>query len=361
METMLERQYVRMRLLRALYESVNGDRTLSVDPAELGDELGLQRDEVDRALLHLRDAGLVTRPALRRLSLTHEGAKRIEEAYIRAEKSIDLNPEQVDLVRRIKDACLQTGVYTWRLRGNELIAGPPEPLATSEPGIPVISGVPGAATVYEALERSGYIDTRPLSGPTQLGIAAETMEITARRKALVFGEAVLEDLVSQDHIGAADAVAHKPRRPPSGRVFIVHGHDEEALHKVARAVEKAGLIAVILREQPNEGRTVIEKFEDYSEVSYAVVLLTPDDLGKAKDGSDLRGRARQNVIFELGFFVGKLGRDRVCALHKGGTEILSDYQGVLWVALDQEDWYVKLGRELMAAGLPVELAKLTGL
>ena len=100
------------------------------------------------------------------------------------------------------------------------------------------------------------------------------------------------------------------------RIFIVHGHDEGIKHSVARFVEKFGLEAVILSEQPSSGKTIIEKFEAYSEVGYAIVLLTPDDLtfSVEKQGID-RERARQNVIFELGYFYGKLGRGKVCLIH----------------------------------------------
>lgn len=146
----------------------------------------------------------------------------------------------------------------------------------------------------------------------------------------------------------------------SKRVFLVHGHDEEAKQSVARRLEKLELEAIILHEQPSQGRTVIEKFEDYADVSLAVVLLTPDDMGAAKDDIDnLRPRARQNVLFELGFFVGSLGRQRVCALHKGNVEIPSDFVGVLWVQMDPEDaWRLILAREMKAAGLDVDLNKL---
>jgi len=146
----------------------------------------------------------------------------------------------------------------------------------------------------------------------------------------------------------------------SKQVFIVHGHDEAAKESVARLLEKLELDPIILHEQPNRGRTVIEKFEDYSDVGFAVVLLTPDDVGAAReDAKNLKPRARQNVLFELGFFIGKLGRERVCALHKGNVEILSDFSGVLWTALDEEGaWRLKLGKEIRAAGLDVDLNRL---
>jgi predicted nucleotide-binding protein len=144
------------------------------------------------------------------------------------------------------------------------------------------------------------------------------------------------------------------------RVFVVHGHDEEAKQAVARCIEKLGLEAVILHEQPNQGRTIIEKFEDYAGVGFAVVLLTPDDVGAARaDQANLRPRARQNVVLELGFFIGRLGRQRVCALHRGDVELPSDLSGVLWLDLDRAGaWRLRLAREMKEAGLDVDLNRL---
>lgn len=100
----------------------------------------------------------------------------------------------------------------------------------------------------------------------------------------------------------------------STKVFIVHGHDRAVKESTIRFVEKLGLTPVVLDESPNKGRTIIEKFEDLAaDVVFAIVLFTPDDVGgKAARGTKLQRRARQNVVFELGFFVGRLGRDRVC-------------------------------------------------
>ncbi len=114
----------------------------------------------------------------------------------------------------------------------------------------------------------------------------------------------------------------------------------------------------MLREQANEGRTIVEKFEAYSDVGFAVVLLTDDDLGGAKTvaPSNYSARARQNVIFELGFFNGRLGRKRVCALYRPGVEIPSDYAGVLYIALDDAGaWKLQLAKELRAAGFSVDM------
>jgi len=149
-------------------------------------------------------------------------------------------------------------------------------------------------------------------------------------------------------------------RASGGNVFVVHGHDEAAKQSVARFIEKLGLRAIILHEQPSKGRTIIEKFEDYSDVGYAVVLLTADDIcapqGKPEE---TQPRPRQNVVFELGFFVGKLGRDRVCVLYEEGVEIPSDYQGVIFEKLDAAGaWRLKVGKEMKEAGMDVDLNKL---
>lgn len=149
----------------------------------------------------------------------------------------------------------------------------------------------------------------------------------------------------------------------SKKVFVVHGHDEEAKALAARFLEKLKLEPVVLHEQASSGRTIIEKFEVYTgDVGFAVILLTPDDVGSsAKDTSACKPRARQNVIMELGYFMGKLGRARVCALHKGGVELPSDYQGVIYIEMDPAGaWKQKLAQELVEAKLPIELAGLLG-
>lgn len=142
------------------------------------------------------------------------------------------------------------------------------------------------------------------------------------------------------------------------KIFLVHGQNEQSVHEAARFIEKLEQSVVILREQPNQGRTIIEKFEEYADVGYAVVLLTADDKGGNASCShdQLQSRARQNVIFELGYFIGRLGRNRVCALYHAGVEIPSDYAGVLYVELDEKGaWRLQLAREFRAAGLNVDM------
>ncbi len=150
--------------------------------------------------------------------------------------------------------------------------------------------------------------------------------------------------------------------PPSAvqdsrRVFLVHGHDEEAKQSVARFLEKLELEPVILQEQPNKGRTVIEKFEAHADVAFAVILLTPDDIGYPREHDDQkRPRVRQNVILELGYFIGRLSRSRVCALSKGSVEIPSDIHGVVYVPMDEGGgWKLKLATELKQAGIDIDL------
>ncbi|GJL55590.1 MAG: hypothetical protein NPIRA02_27220 [Nitrospirales bacterium] len=139
------------------------------------------------------------------------------------------------------------------------------------------------------------------------------------------------------------------------RVFVVHGHDSGIKDSVCRFLEKISLNAVVLHDQPNEGLTIVEKFERHSDVAFAVVLLTPDDLGAlATDPEHRRPRARQNVVLELGYFLGRLGRGKVCALYKGNIETPSDVDGVVYVKLDEDGaWRNALARELDNAGLPI--------
>jgi len=147
---------------------------------------------------------------------------------------------------------------------------------------------------------------------------------------------------------------------PSNKVFIVHGHDQAPKEAVARYLTRLGFEPIILHEQPSRGRTIIEKIEVHSDVAFAVVLLTADDYGGVR-GSETqpRPRARQNVLIELGYFVGLLGRAHVCALKAGEVEVPSDFDGVIYVTYDSGGaWKTTLGQELRAAGFEVDLNKL---
>jgi predicted nucleotide-binding protein len=147
-----------------------------------------------------------------------------------------------------------------------------------------------------------------------------------------------------------------PALPANRQVFLVHGHDEVMKQTVARYLEKLDLDPIILHEKPDKGRTIIQKFEDHADVAFAIVLLTPDDLGRLRGADQGELRARQNVILELGYFIGRLGRDRVCALKGGGVIEPSDLHGVLYVPFDDYGaWKLLLARELRAAQIDIDL------
>lgn len=149
----------------------------------------------------------------------------------------------------------------------------------------------------------------------------------------------------------------------SNQIFIVHGHDEEMKQYVARIITRLELDPIILHEKPNQGRTIIEKITDYSNVSFAVILLSPDDIARKRNDSPdvVKSRARQNVVLELGYFLGKLGRNRVIALYRedANFEMPSDYSGVLFVPFDSAGrWQFDLVKELKASGFDVDANKL---
>jgi predicted nucleotide-binding protein len=138
------------------------------------------------------------------------------------------------------------------------------------------------------------------------------------------------------------------------KVFIVHGHDNALKEAVARALERLNLNPIILHEQVNQGQTIIEKFESNSaEAGFAIILLTADDLGKAKDDKADRARARQNVVFEMGYFMGKLGRNHVFVLLEDGVEKPGDLDGIVYTPVNS-NWQLSLVQELKACGYNVD-------
>ena len=157
----------------------------------------------------------------------------------------------------------------------------------------------------------------------------------------------------------APAVPLESRPSDKSRVFIVHGHDDGPRESVARFLERLDLNPVILHEQASRGMTIPEKLIAHSDVGFAVVLLTPDDFGRAKTAHEEQPRARQNVVLELGYFVGRLGRENVCALKKGGLEMPSDYVGTVYINWDEGNaWKLELAKELKAAGYSIDLNRI---
>ena len=146
---------------------------------------------------------------------------------------------------------------------------------------------------------------------------------------------------------------------PNGRIFVVHGHDETLKATVESVLLKlTGDQPIILHQQANKGRTLIEKFEQTSAgAAFAVVLLTGDDRGGPKElgAGDYELRGRQNVVFEAGFFFGAVGRDRTAILFEEGVELPTDIDGVAFIPIDAGGgWKAKLATELDAAGIKVD-------
>tara|TARA_R110002096_G_scaffold114977_2_gene249142 strand:+ start:3848 stop:4759 length:912 start_codon:yes stop_codon:yes gene_type:complete len=140
------------------------------------------------------------------------------------------------------------------------------------------------------------------------------------------------------------------------KIFIVHGHEEGLKHSIARFVEKQGLIPIIINELPTGSNTIIEQIEKHSDVDFAVILMTGDDEGRKKGGNTLKKRARQNVILEFGYFLGKLGRKHVAVIYENDVEIPSDFSGILYIPYDShEAWKLKLAKELKANGFNLDL------
>ena len=140
------------------------------------------------------------------------------------------------------------------------------------------------------------------------------------------------------------------------KVFIVHGHDGELKESVARMVERQGIEAIILNEKANRGLTIIEKFEENSDSAAAICLFTADDIAKSKEESDYKARARQNVVFETGYFMGKLGRQNVIMIADNDIEIPSDLSGVVYT--NNQYWQIEILKELKEIGYNIDMNKI---
>ena len=211
--------------------------------------------------------------------------------------------------------------------------------------IGVWSGAPGEAE-QDRLFFAGQVDEAVAI------VEAAIFELTM----VIEGDSVVKRKVAE--IGAAGT-------SESGTIFVVHGRSETAKFQVVRVLDKAtDRDAVILHEQANEGATVLEKFEYHAgTAAYAVILLTADDVGGAAVSSVtervLAPRGRQNVIFEMGFFFGLLGRKRIAVLYESGIELPSDLGGLVYIELDAGGaWKNALAKELTAAGISVNHARI---
>lgn len=197
-------------------------------------------------------------------------------------------------------------------------------------------------------------------GPAAIGVEIKELQDDVRSKISRL-ESVLDRMdlfeISAPEVARQDRpTLSRPAPSSSRRVFVVHGHDGHMKEAVTRLLERLRIDPIVLAEQPNGGRTIIEKFEAEADVQFAVVLLSPDDHGAKAGSEEYQNRARQNVILELGYFVGKLGRSNVCALQKGDLELPSDFVGVAYTKFSEDgNWQLNLAREMRAASLDVDL------
>jgi predicted nucleotide-binding protein len=191
-------------------------------------------------------------------------------------------------------------------------------------------------------------------------VTAENSLLSAylvRRAAAMHGGAEAEATppLTQELAPTTDAAldADSSDRSPN-RVFVVHGQNNSARTAVVSFLKSIGLVGIVLHEQPNMGRHLLTKFIEEAElVTFAVVLMSDDDVGSLK-GGELAPRARQNVILELGYFLAHLGQAKVCALITPGLETPSDFDGIVYIRMDEEQrWQQELKRELLAARMPV--------
>ena len=209
----------------------------------------------------------------------------------------------------------------------------------------------------KSIEYKKFDDTSFFSGCWGIDTTDEEFHsdcVNSCREGLEITIAILQSYLDD----LSDSDTNEGTRPPphnSKKVFIVHGHDGELKQAVARIIEKQGIEAIILSEQANKGRTIIEKFEDYSDVSGAICLFTADDYGRAKNNTTDNTRARQNVVLEAGYFMGKLGRNCVAILADKDIEMPSDLSGIVYT--DSTNWEINLLKELKEMGYTIDFNK----
>lgn len=174
---------------------------------------------------------------------------------------------------------------------------------------------------------------------------------------------LIDTIIEESELFPVNSIKSSPNRihfeRDCSKVFIVHGHDSGAKETVARFVDKLGFEAIILHEQENSGATIIEKLEKHTDVGFAIVLYTACDVGNVKtETNNLKPRARQNVVFEHGLLIGKIGRENVVALVKDDVEIPNDLSGIVYETMDSSGaWKLKLAKEMRASGYDIDMNK----
>jgi len=194
------------------------------------------------------------------------------------------------------------------------------------------------------------------NGPDKFDLAKSNL-ITALK--------LVADTLENDIYGELKRSKSEAKSPLlSNKVFVVHGHDQGLKTDVERFLREIGLTPVVLHREVDQGATIIEKFEKHSDVGYAIILLTPDEISFSADQTSIEDaqrkkeyRARPNVIFEFGYFVGKLGRNRVCCLHKGDVVVPSDLASLVYKKVNDsiDSQAYSIIRELKAAGYKIKV------
>ena len=235
-------------------------------------------------------------------------------------------------------------------------ADTPEWLAWKTRAVNAVDRICSEASPARILAATGAVVATKGNGPDKFENACSSLI-----KALELTRSALDSDVYQELRGPESTHASPAL---SNRVFVVHGHDSGLKTDVERFLHEIGLEPVVLHRQPDEGATIIEKFEKHADVGFAFVLLTPDEVAytvvqeNVPEGQrTTERRARPNVIFEFGYFVGKLGRSRVCCLHRGKVKIPSDLDGLVYKEVDSslDEQAYSIIRELKAAGYTVRL------
>lgn len=180
--------------------------------------------------------------------------------------------------------------------------------------------------------------------------------IKACKNDLYSVKAIFEQYLEDIQDESETSVEKETIKNDYSKVFIVHGHDGELKEAVARVIERQGIKPIILSEQVNRGATIIEKIEANSDVNGAICLFTADDIGRGKNEAKENPRARQNVVFEAGYFVGKLGRENVVLISDGNIELPSDLQGVVYS--NKNEWKFQVLKELKAIGYNIDYNKI---
>ena len=205
------------------------------------------------------------------------------------------------------------------------------------------------------------------SAPVQMVAAASRLQILGEgqdkfelAKAHYMGALqAAQEVLKEDTFGEIRGAPAKGPLTSSNRVFVVHGHDDAAKGELEAILNEMGLEPVVLHRQPDGGRTIIEKIEAYADVGFAFVLLTPDEVAylateEAKEDSTRlkEFRARPNVVFELGYFIGRLGRERTCCLYKAPVTLPSDVNGIIYKRFERsvEEAAYGISKELKNAG-----------